>query len=335
MIRPPTEPETQPNGANMQTDFHVVPASWNHDAQALQALRRSVFVDEQAVPEAEEWDGIDPECQHVLARSLDGTPIGCGRLTPQGQIGRMAVVADWRGRGVGAALLTALLDQARQNGLQEVRLHAQHHAVGFYQRHGFQAHGDCFEEAGITHQAMHRDIAPWPEAPARRGRVAAPPAARSLDCETHAELLDKVLTLLQQARHRIDLHSRHLLPMLADDDKVLVELRRMATSGRQARLRFLIHNPEQLLRDGHRLLALAQRMETAIEIRQVHEREDRQYPSAFLLDDTGGYLLQARFNQPRASGSTHAPGRHHPLGRYFEEVWQRSVVASALRRLDL
>ena len=113
-----------------------------------------MFVAEQDVPVELEWDGLDPGCRHLLAEDAHGRPIGCARLLPDGHIGRMAVLAPWRGRGVGRALLRAMLAQAAASGFAMVRLNAQVQALGFYAREGFQACGDVFDDAGIAHRAM-------------------------------------------------------------------------------------------------------------------------------------------------------------------------------------
>ncbi len=136
--------------------FCVRAAIWPVDAALLREVRTQVFVVEQQVPEELEWDGVDGDCLHVLADDATGTPIGCGRLLPDGHIGRMAVLARWRGRGVGAALLVHLVERARARGDQRVLLNAQTHAMPFYARFGFTAFGEEFDEAGIAHRAMER-----------------------------------------------------------------------------------------------------------------------------------------------------------------------------------
>jgi predicted GNAT family N-acyltransferase len=135
-------------------DYVVRITDWMADAPALQHVRRTVFIDEQRVPENLEWDDLDPQCIHALAQDAAGAPIGCARLLPDGHIGRVAVLAQWRGRGAGDALLDALIAQARSRGDRRVVLNAQVHAMPFYARHGFVAEGAPFEEAGIPHQAM-------------------------------------------------------------------------------------------------------------------------------------------------------------------------------------
>ncbi len=129
---------------------------WSTDAPSLRAVRMAVFVVEQNIPETLEWDEHDPVSVHALAEAMDGTPIGCGRLLSDGHIGRMAVLANWRGQGVGAALLEALLELAGERNVVRVRLHAQTRAMPFYARFGFAPVGDAFTEAGIPHQTMER-----------------------------------------------------------------------------------------------------------------------------------------------------------------------------------
>ncbi|MGH6628644.1 MAG: GNAT family N-acetyltransferase [Burkholderiales bacterium] len=132
-------------------------ADWNVDRGALRAVREQVFVREQAVPIELEWDEFDSLCQHVVAEAA-GQAIGTGRLLPDGHIGRMAVLESWRGRGVGSALLEALLRLARDRGIRRVRLNAQSRSMAFYRRHGFVAEGEEFIEAGIPHRSMWRDV---------------------------------------------------------------------------------------------------------------------------------------------------------------------------------
>ena len=140
----------------MSTSVRLV--EWSDAEAALRAVRYAVFVVEQHVPEALEWDDMDARSMHALALADDGTPIGCGRLLPTGYIGRMAVLAPWRNRGVGAALLLALVDLARRRGHSRAILNAQAKAMPFYLRHGFVATGEQFDEAGIDHRVMARDL---------------------------------------------------------------------------------------------------------------------------------------------------------------------------------
>jgi predicted GNAT family N-acyltransferase len=135
-------------------EYSIRLATWRDDGPALQAVRRAVFIVEQRVPENLEWDDVDESCVHALAHDARRAPIGCGRLLPDGHIGRMAVLAGWRGCGVGEALLMRLIAVARERGDARILLNAQVQAMPFYARHGFAPVGPPFDEAGIPHQAM-------------------------------------------------------------------------------------------------------------------------------------------------------------------------------------
>lgn len=141
-----------------QTDFEVRDADYAADLPMLRQIRESVFVKEQHVPLTLEWDAIDPDCWHVLAFDENGCGIGTGRLTPQRTIGRMAVLSEWRGKGVGHALLLQLIALAKAQQWPEVSLHAQTSALDFYKMHGFEAYGPNYQEAGIEHQSMRLDL---------------------------------------------------------------------------------------------------------------------------------------------------------------------------------
>ncbi len=140
--------------------FDIREASWSQDRQVLSSIRGIVFVAEQMVSREDEWDGRDEDAWHWLATDPEGKPVATARLLPEGQIGRMAVLEEYRGRGVGTALLDQACEKARQLGFRTVFLHAQTHALDFYRAGGFEPDGETFVEAGIAHQRMTRTLAP-------------------------------------------------------------------------------------------------------------------------------------------------------------------------------
>lgn len=140
------------------------PADWQDpdDRQKLQSIRQQVFVEEQGVPVELEWDEHDDTALHFLAE-LDGNAVATARLilddADTARIGRMAVLAGFRGRGIGRALLQTVIASAEQRGISCLQLYAQVQVIAFYERFGFEAQGEIFQDAGIPHRAMFRNCA--------------------------------------------------------------------------------------------------------------------------------------------------------------------------------
>jgi YbgC/YbaW family acyl-CoA thioester hydrolase len=136
--------------------------AWAELGEAAQAIRTTVFVQEQQIPAELEWDTADAVALHALACNRLGVPLATGRLLEHvpgvGKIGRMAVSPAWRGSGVGRQVLDALMQAARERDDREVLLHAQCSAESFYQRAGFTSRGPRFDEAGIPHVEMTRSL---------------------------------------------------------------------------------------------------------------------------------------------------------------------------------
>ncbi|HYG43199.1 MAG TPA: GNAT family N-acetyltransferase [Bordetella sp.] len=138
--------------------IRIVLGTWERLRDDAYAVRHEVFVLEQAVPVDIELDDDDPLAVHAVAYGGDGVPVATGRLLPDGHIGRMAVRKEARGSGVGGQVLDALIAQGHGDGHRMLLLHAQTHARGFYETHGFTAQGEEFVEAGIDHIAMIRPL---------------------------------------------------------------------------------------------------------------------------------------------------------------------------------
>ena len=142
---------------SQQNTLIVRPAHWSADTESLMAIRNAVFVEEQGVPVELEQDGLDSSCSHAIA-ILGGTPIGAGRVTKAGHIGRVAVLAAQRGQGIGTELIRCLIGIASSASTTStatlIDLNAQLQAVGFYENLGFESVGPVFLEAGIEHVRM-------------------------------------------------------------------------------------------------------------------------------------------------------------------------------------
>ena len=123
----------------------------------ISAIRYEVFVDEQKVPVDLEIDGLDGKAKHALA-FVDGVPIGTGRILNDGHIGRVAVLKNYRGLGIGKLIMKELIKWAQDMNLEKVWLSSQWHAHSFYLDLGFVCVGEIYKEAGIDHIKMFRAL---------------------------------------------------------------------------------------------------------------------------------------------------------------------------------
>ena len=295
--------------------FEVAIVDYADHADALHAVREIVFVQGQNVPPELERDALDSRCCHVLARAADGAPIGTGRLTPGQSIGRMAVLADWRGRGVGDAMLAVLLTQAATLGWREVSLHAQVDAIDFYLRHGFLPTGPRYVEAGIEHQTMQRLVdGPNP-------------------IETRETAQAAVVGIAATTRRLLRIYSRELDPGLLDQSPVIAALRKLATRGGMVHV--LLHDPGAPQRALAPLIGLGQRLSSAFEFRAIEEPTDRAYASAFVSNDVGGWYYRTLGHRFDGESRIDAPARMRQLHTVFDPAWERARPCTEFRALGI
>jgi len=298
-------------------DVRVEAVDYATALQDLRRVREAVFIEEQGVPRDLEQDALDPLCHHVIARDADGAPIGTARLTPDHRIGRMAVLSAWRGRGVGEALLRALLVEARQRQWPAVSLHAQVNAERFHARHGFLPEGDRFVEAGIEHQGMRRVL------------------GGTATIAHRAEAVAITTAVIVQARRSLAIYSRALDPGLWDAPPVLDALRRFTTHRTGVQVQVLLQDaatPQHALAP---LIGLGQRLPSVFAFREVQDPVDLPYVAAFVANDDHGYYhrpLGHRFDGE--AGLEHA-GRARQLRDEFTQMWERARPVTEFRALGL
>ncbi|HMB56320.1 MAG TPA: GNAT family N-acetyltransferase [Arenimonas sp.] len=315
-------------------DFRVEPADYTADIDDLRAIREPVFVVEQNVPIEMEWDELDPLCHHVIARDSEHRPIGTGRLTPEHKIGRMAVLREWRGKGVGDALLQALIEQARDLGWSEVSLNAQVDAIGFYAKFGFVEYDARFEEAGIQHQAMK--LALPPREPLQRHTAAARgPSQKAIEFDHVDAAIEATCRVIVEARRGLVAYTRDLEHALYAQPAVVDAFKQFAVSGRGGVARILVQDPVLAQRQPHPLLALAQRLPTAFQFRTPVDPEDLQYASVYLASDHDGYLFRLLGSRFEGDWSPALPARSRQLNEHFGRVWERCRPCTEFRALGL
>jgi len=137
------------------SQFKIICVEWDSlQVTLLRVVREQVFIREQQYPAETEWESCEIQAIHLVALDTQGNPIGNIRLLPSGEIGRVAVIANWRKQGVDSALLMKILEIAQARAYPKIFLHAQTHAIPFYQKFGFTVCGEVFEDAKIPHQKM-------------------------------------------------------------------------------------------------------------------------------------------------------------------------------------
>lgn len=300
---------------------------WEDACEALYAVRRQVFVDEQGIAPALEQDGRDADADHVLVCAADGAPIATGRMLADGHIGRVAVLAERRGEGLGRAVMTRLIELARGRGLGRVYLNAQRPALRFYDRLGFSRVGEPFTEAGIVHRTMALNVADWK-----------PAAADATELSGGAASLDAALALIAAARRRLTVYTPALAVALYGAPALAVALRRAAVEQPRFQARLLLPPASQWRRDCAPLAALPARL-GAFELRvwPPHEPRDRpEYGLGFWIADDAGALLC--HDDPRRLYGRYRPrggARARALLSFFDGVWAHAQPDRELRRLGV
>lgn len=139
---------------NTNAAIQITEVDWNSAKKLLSAIRTEVFIEEQHVPVELEWDDLDPLAKHLLALDSSGNAVGCARIIAPGSIGRMAVKANLRRKGIGKALLNAAISVCNKYGWTKICLSAQIHAIPFYEKSGFIVTSEIYMDASIPHRDM-------------------------------------------------------------------------------------------------------------------------------------------------------------------------------------
>lgn len=149
--------------SDLPMNHTIIITNWQHHKTELSNIRKQVFIEEQAVPEQDEWDDLDATAIHFLVQSNQGKALGCARLLTEPlpdsgytyHIGRVALLQPFRNQGIGHQLMVFIIEYCQQHAPhQSIYLHAQTPRRVFYERLGFNAQGDEFMDAGIPHIHM-------------------------------------------------------------------------------------------------------------------------------------------------------------------------------------
>jgi predicted GNAT family N-acyltransferase len=314
--------------------------SWQLAPEDIRNIRQKVFVEEQKVPPELEWDATDEIADHFLAVLPDNTPAGVARLFSTlgetGHIGRMAILPEFRGRGIGEALLRHLITESAGQ-YQELKLSAQQHAITFYQRAGFHVCSEPYDDAGIPHLDM-RCLAPAlleKQADSKRSR----PMLLGADAQpwlfdNESSMLDLMDSIVGQAGQRLWLYDRMLDHDLYDRPRFRELVSGLARRHRLSEIRLLIHDDQPLIKRRHQLIELMRRLPSRIELKLVNKG----YPNddqPFILADREGVVCRHGFARPSGFAGFADSGRVRVLSENFQRMWDAGRTSLELRQLPL
>ncbi|MBK1647507.1 GNAT family N-acetyltransferase [Rhabdochromatium marinum] len=315
--------------------YRIEATDWRRHSHELRALREAVFIHELGGEETQEWDRADAKAVHLLARA--GEPpeaVGTLRWLPTGQIGRLAVRSDWRGRGIGGALLACAVRELKRHTRAAPWVYAPPSSGDFFASLGFVAEDALIEQHG---QSVQRMVLSDPQAliaaDLRSRRLGETSGRLFLSQAEHVALA--VQQLVGQALRRIEVLSADLQPELYDHSAFVEAVRYLAIDLRgRLPVRMLVVDPEPALRRGHRLIELSRTLSSDFQLRVV-PKDWAEYGDQFLLCDQEGLCL-TRYQDPRRTLVDFNSGAQtRRLRRLFEQIWQQSDLHPGLRRLHL
>lgn len=314
--------------------------SWQLAPGDIRNIRQKVFVEEQSVPPELEWDATDEIADHFLAVLPDNTPAGVARLFSTlgetGHIGRMAILPEFRGRGIGEALLRHLITESAGQ-YQELQLSAQQHAIAFYHRAGFHVCSEPYDDAGIPHLDM-RCLAPaliQEQVDSKRSR----PMLLGADTQpwlfdNESSMLDLMDSMVGQAGQRLWLYDRILDHDRYDRYRFRELISSLARRHRLSEIRLLIHDDQPLVKRRHQLVELMRRLPSRIELRLVNS----DYPhedQPFIIADREGVMYRHDFTRPSGFAGFADSGRARLLSENFQRMWDTGRRSLELRELPL
>jgi predicted GNAT family N-acyltransferase len=295
--------------------------SWHEHEVQLRTIRTAVFVDEQKVPQELEWDEHDENAYHWLVFD-NQRAVGTCRMLKDGHIGRMAILAIYRGKGIGTILLNAVIEKASQDNLFQTYLYAQKQAENFYKQAGFITQGEEFLDANIAHITMRLNLQDKRQLGIHGGNFAV------------TAFYKTVIDLTCQATAELRILNRDLNPLVFDTIEMETILSQLARSSRYSQVKILILDPRRIIQNGHCLLRLQRRIPSIIQLRttstQAHDIKEN-----VIIADRKGFICQS-INDPEkiwANYNNKAVAKDYVL--QFEELWQRSREDARLRQLDI
>jgi len=332
-------------------EIHVTTVDWIN-GKAVRDIRQQVFIDEQQVPEDLEWDAEDDNATHFLLY-YQQQPAATARLLHDGHIGRVAVLPDFRGKGLGAEVMQQVIAFAQASGMHELHLSAQTHATAFYRKLGFSITSDEYLDAGIAHQDMYwqsSDQSPLQlpdiefDSPGRFA-IHNPDLSREPVSEYAGETdgmvtvnddnaLPHVATLVSQCRRRLRIYSPEQARWLFNRLDFINACESLIAREPLARIQILLQSVDRDFLQGRSLLSLTHRFPSLCEIRCQHpDLQKQKYVQ--LMTDAQGFFMQPDHRVRQAFAREYSPDQVKRWADQFDELWGSSQSDPAIRRFLL
>lgn len=295
---------------------------WSTNKLALQTIRKQVFINEQKVPEALEWDDYDEICVHFLAVTSTKRPIACARLMPNGKLGRFAIIASWRHKNIGRILLNFVMEYAKRKYIKTMFLDAQTQTIGFYEKCGFEAYGNQFIDAGIPHRRMKQDL----------GILQLRKDERTYTPDTQALFKLMADNMIMQAQRYVYILTPNLEYPMFNTLSVIKAFFDLAKSSQHTHVHILITKYDDSVKKNAALIELAEKYSTFIKIRETTDFQDR---AALMVADYDGYIFRKDHNYYEGEACFTNTSRTKRYTNLFKDLWEHSREIKELKKLRL
>ncbi len=308
---------------------------WDVSREILTDIRHKVFVEEQHVPVDEEIDEHDVNAVHWLAYGPNDRPMATSRMLSDGCIGRMAVLKEYRERGVGSALMRKMIRYAVREGMEQIFLNAQIKAIPFYEGFGFTAQGDPFMDAGIPHKTMSLNLSPYRDnSPQPISREIAEEERQRKSIEGVESFSDQAVMLVNRAHREIRIFSHRLEPAMYSNGQFCDAVYAFATSHPLARVKILVKDIFYVVNHSNLLHDLCLRLPSRIQIRKLQTKESCLH-TEFLLVDRAGILYKQEPERFVGYVVEYSPLEAIELVNEFDNLWEQGELDPELRRLHI
>lgn len=299
--------------------------AWEDEESALRYIRQKVFVEEQQVPEALEWDATDKVALHLLARE-DSRPVACARIERDGKLGRLAVLKENRQQGWGARILKAAEAFLLKEKLAKIYLNSQANSYRFYFNKGYRPCDEMFWDAGIPHIRMQKVL--------NKSNAVSHAYLLGLDEDNHysSEAAASPVWFQiasKQSRRSIDIWLHDLAHPVFNNASCLENLTAFIRQSKHTQIRVLLNEEYRGLAE-HPMMIIQQRLSSRFIVRRADSIEGREVHNNQILFDLKGHM---RFDYQTSYCNFNnqlSVGRHKV---HFEQAWAKSKPLIEGRKL--